>query len=241
MDKPYPGVEGVLDLWIHQKRIDHTHKDALLSEVTDDIEKFRRWIDKALDVDAAKTIEIATLKQKLSETVLQNAELRDLLECELCDAKIEKGGLSVVCNLCWNKMALQNKELRDVLEIAKDRLYGDGCDCGTDEPGSCALCMIEAALKGTDKPKARRLLGYGPVTEKTKCNHEWFTSNPILGGGDFCMKCDDPRPKTGVTTISECQAGGVHISCDCEAHRKLPQETCPRCGAVPLKRNQEGA
>lgn len=41
MDKPYPGVEGVLDLWIHQKRIDHTHKDALLSEVTDDIERLR--------------------------------------------------------------------------------------------------------------------------------------------------------------------------------------------------------
>lgn len=32
-------------------------------------------------------------------------------ECELCDAEFKPGGLSPICNLCWNKMAVQRNDL----------------------------------------------------------------------------------------------------------------------------------
>ena len=40
-----------------------------------------------------------------------------------------------------------NTTLLNALKIAADRLAEDGCDCGTDEPGTCALCVVEATLE----------------------------------------------------------------------------------------------
>lgn len=46
MDTPYPGVDGVLTMWVRKGLIDKTHKDALLSEITDDIENLRAELAK---------------------------------------------------------------------------------------------------------------------------------------------------------------------------------------------------
>jgi len=38
------------------------------------------------------------------------------------------------------------------LEMAEESLNRDiGCDCGTDEPGTCALCLVQNALKTMPK------------------------------------------------------------------------------------------
>lgn len=38
------------------------------------------------------------------------------------------------------------KETAEALEHANEWLEIEGCDCGTDEPGTCALCEASAAL-----------------------------------------------------------------------------------------------
>jgi len=38
------------------------------------------------------------------------------------------------------------EELESALEHAIEWLAEEGCDCGTDEPGTCALCEAQAAL-----------------------------------------------------------------------------------------------
>jgi len=42
------------------------------------------------------------------------------------------------------KLREKNARLREAVESAYCAVKPDGCDCGTDEPGSCALCLIEA-------------------------------------------------------------------------------------------------
>ena len=36
----------------------------------------------------------------------------ETMECELCDAEFKPGGLSPVCNLCWNKMVAERNSLK---------------------------------------------------------------------------------------------------------------------------------
>jgi hypothetical protein len=40
------------------------------------------------------------------------------------------------------------ERLRGALRHAVEWLDEQGCDCGTDEPGTCALCEAHAALRG---------------------------------------------------------------------------------------------
>ena len=49
------------------------------------------------------------------------------------------------------KSLTQAKETEEALARAEKWMSEDGCDCGTDEPGTCALCLARAALTG-DKP-----------------------------------------------------------------------------------------
>ena len=39
-----------------------------------------------------------------------------------------------------------NTEMLAALIQCEDRLAEDGCDCGVDEPGTCALCGVRAVL-----------------------------------------------------------------------------------------------
>lgn len=51
----------------------------------------------------------------------------------------------------WSKMHEQRDQdgLLTPLALALDALaHGDGCDCGTGEPGTCLACLCEAALRG---------------------------------------------------------------------------------------------
>ncbi len=38
-------------------------------------------------------------------------------------------------------------KLAQALDHALERMREEGCDCGTDEPGTCALCGAERTLK----------------------------------------------------------------------------------------------
>ena len=38
----------------------------------------------------------------------------------------------------------------EAARAARDWMSDDGCDCGTDEPGTCALCVLEARLCALD-------------------------------------------------------------------------------------------
>jgi hypothetical protein len=72
MDKPYPGVEAVLDLWIRRGAIDHTHKDALLSEITDDIGNLNGKI-VGLEAENAKLRhDVDTLKKMNVEEMMRH-------------------------------------------------------------------------------------------------------------------------------------------------------------------------
>lgn len=44
------------------------------------------------------------------------------------------------------RLHAENARLRDALTIARDCLESDGCDCGTDMPGTCGLCVANYAL-----------------------------------------------------------------------------------------------
>lgn len=39
--------------------------------------------------------------------------------------------------------------------LAADALADHGCDCGTDEPGTCLVCRCEAAMR-TERKRAER-------------------------------------------------------------------------------------
>jgi hypothetical protein len=44
------------------------------------------------------------------------------------------------------KAVNSHEALVEALEAAKDRMIQEGCDCGVDEPETCALCVVTAAL-----------------------------------------------------------------------------------------------
>ncbi len=44
-------------------------------------------------------------------------------------------------------------QLELALTAAIDRMCSEGCDCGTDEPETCALCVCEAALAAAKEIK----------------------------------------------------------------------------------------
>ena len=48
----------------------------------------------------------------------------------------------------WNNAFLQRDSEGNLTKLAQalDCIIGTGCDCGTDEPGSCIGCLCEAAL-----------------------------------------------------------------------------------------------
>lgn len=49
----------------------------------------------------------------------------------------------------WNKMINERDAEGNLtpLALALDALQDHGCDCGTDEPGTCLACRCEAALR----------------------------------------------------------------------------------------------
>ena len=49
------------------------------------------------------------------------------------------------------KLEVQVEVYRKALESAEEWMAEDGCDCGTDEPGTCGLCLVRALL--TSKPE----------------------------------------------------------------------------------------
>ena len=47
----------------------------------------------------------------------------------------------------WINAALRHqKELVEALRNAEEWMSEEGCDCGVDEPGTCALCEVREAL-----------------------------------------------------------------------------------------------
>ncbi len=44
----------------------------------------------------------------------------------------------------------ENEQLKAALIPAEEWMAEDGCDCGTDEPGTCALCLTSKALRGEE-------------------------------------------------------------------------------------------
>ena len=43
------------------------------------------------------------------------------------------------------------EKLVEALARAKEWMDEDGCDCGQDEPGTCALCICNAALAAAEE------------------------------------------------------------------------------------------
>ncbi len=75
------------------------------------------------------------------------------------------------------RIELQNGALREALDYAYEALKGYGCDCGTDEPGTCGECYLKAFFK--EHP-----------SEKPKCEHEWMDyGHDEHGPVDICKKC----------------------------------------------------
>lgn len=51
------------------------------------------------------------------------------------------------------RLRRDRKRLVEALRSADAWMTPDGCDCGTDEPGTCALCMTRALLAEMEKGK----------------------------------------------------------------------------------------
>jgi len=64
-----------------------------------------------------------------------------ILECHemKCDGPNGKEELARIQSRC--------ESLQDLLMEAAVWMAEDGCDCGTDEPGTCGLCRIQKALE----------------------------------------------------------------------------------------------
>jgi hypothetical protein len=45
------------------------------------------------------------------------------------------------------KLEAWKRSTEVALEMAEEHLSEEGCDCGTDEPGTCALCLVQHAIK----------------------------------------------------------------------------------------------
>ena len=65
--------------------------------------------------------------------------------------------------MSWMAMKNERDEngLLTPLALALDAIEDYGCDCGTDEPGTCMACLCEAALKD----QWERLNSYRPDGE----------------------------------------------------------------------------
>ena len=68
------------------------------------------------------------------------AGVDDLVENEECAMEIARLSARLA------EDAKVRAQLELALTAAVDRMCSEGCDCGTDEPGTCALCVCEAAL-----------------------------------------------------------------------------------------------
>lgn len=59
------------------------------------------------------------------------------------------------------------RDMKAALQAAQEWMEQDGCDCGTDEPGSCALCLTKEALRLRLRPASEKRQEPSPK----KCDH----------------------------------------------------------------------
>jgi hypothetical protein len=204
MSNPYPGVEAVLDLWIRQGKIDSTHKDALLAEVTDDLQKTNLEIaTRQAETDALNAEEYETVVDRVAELKIE----RDALCAEakmLRETQIEQNVQVVLMTRKIEGMNLQVDEMQK-------RIYKIGLLCDKVlglEHGFCPdvgeprdnLTRIKIALDGfIKKPSCEEMLP--------------------LGGGGF-QRCGGELP---------CNCHVSQSKKRVEEPQKFEEEQCPRC------------
>ena len=73
--------------------------------------------------------------------------------------------------------------LTKALESADEWLTELGCDCGTDEPGTCAFCVVRAALFPTVAPETK------PPSVEEFCAHCPCAYPRSVWAQDACPMC----------------------------------------------------
>jgi hypothetical protein len=79
----------------------------------------------------------------------------------------------------WLRLDTDNETLRGLLGRCEEWMAEDGCDCGTDEPGSCALCQARAYLGGKQADSHEQ-------PDVTILRH-WLDTNRQTTGADAIM------------------------------------------------------
>jgi hypothetical protein len=74
------------------------------------------------------------------------SELEDAIKAEM-DISAARWAISENVQKQLQAANLQNGEFRKALDYAYEALKGYGCDCGTDEPGTCGECYLKAFFK----------------------------------------------------------------------------------------------
>jgi len=149
MQAELSGLEESLKGW--EERDEHREKSFQAWKAVD--AKLRAERDHLLKQLPTNTNEhreyLIGLTKERDDTLLQNDELAKALKASTEDLT------RLADHLESNRTALNNVtemygEAHRVLEVVKETLDTEiGCDCGTDEPGSCALCQVKEALKPT--------------------------------------------------------------------------------------------
>lgn len=120
----------------------------------------------------------------------EKAEKRRLSQCSCSEGDFR------FCHGKVSTLELQNGALREALDYAYEALKGYGCDCGTDEPGTCGECYLKAFFKEhpSEKPKCGSCGIDAQDHDEDTCKAE---RTPIEKR--ICEGCGDPEKFPGNT------------------------------------------
>ena len=135
-------------------RLDRARKQRLVHRRKDDL---LRYILRAANLDRAQNLEVVKIlfPEMYTETQEYNAHCRDgdlaSLVGDLFSLKFMEYAIGVrgKVNMGWTQLKNERDKSGALTPLARalDALSNHGCDCGTDEPGSCIACLCEAALR----------------------------------------------------------------------------------------------
>jgi len=118
---------------------------CVAADLRAEVERLKAEVERLRDM-------IDSLQADLSAERSQKAYLRERLgvvmpERDTARAEVERLQVGVAAlDIADRAGQAEIKRLKGVLAAAREWMAEDGCDCGTDEPGTCALCQVEAAV-----------------------------------------------------------------------------------------------
>jgi len=114
--------------------------DAELARLRAEVERLKAGLSTEQEVSAEMYREAQRQRARAERAEAERDEMEGRYESSHASRRHAEWALE--------KAQAEVERLRAALRHAVEWLDEQGCDCGTDEPGTCALCEANAALRG---------------------------------------------------------------------------------------------